>query len=292
MACARTFPVPRIQPADRRGVVVDLRRRHVGSRDGAAGHRTRQRSRIAVVGRHLSGRRPGRVPTRRRPRGRPDEPTHDHHRRRDRQRGRRDGDRGAGTRWCAADLAYGGGRSGDGHRRGVLLPGLQRDPAQDPACRPTSGRQRRRRRGAPGLPARRRPCRRRHRGRCDLPCAGVGRGGSVVRRRPVAAGGNRNRDENACPRTGSGTATDAARLARRLRLHAAHAVAAVDPAVREHVRAGGAGTDRGAAAVHRQGPVRRRRPDVRLHPGVLRDGQRAGRARRCRRDGCPVATCR
>ena len=76
----------------------------------------------------------------------------------------------------------------------------------------------------------------------------------------------------------SRAAARAARSARRLRLHAAHPVAAVDAAVREHVRAGGARPDRGAAAVHRQGPVRRRRADVRLHPGVLRDGQCAGRA--------------
>ena len=161
MARARTIPVPRVQPADRRGVAVDLRRRHVGRRDGAAGHRAQQRPRFAVAGRHMSGRRPCRVPARRRARGRPDQPAHDHHRRRDRQHDRRVGDRRAGTRWCAADLAHGGGRGGVGHRCGVLLSGLQRDPAQDPACRPTAGRQRRRRRCAPGLPARRRPRHRR-----------------------------------------------------------------------------------------------------------------------------------
>ena len=59
-----------------------------------------------------------------------------------------------------------------------------------------------------------------------------------------------------------------------------HAVAAVDAAVREHVRAGGARPHRGAAAVHRQGPVRRRCADVRLHPGVLRRRQRDRCARR------------
>ena len=75
-----------------------------------------------------------------------------------------------GLAWRAADLAYGGGRRGAGHRRGVLLPRLQRDPAADPARRATAGRQRRRRRRAPGVPARRRPRRRRHRGRCDVPC--------------------------------------------------------------------------------------------------------------------------
>ncbi len=80
---------------------------------------------------------PGRVPARRRPRRGPDQPAHDHHRRRDRQHRRRVGGRGAGTRWRAADLAHGGGRSGAGHRRGVLLPGLQRDPAAG-SCLPNN----------------------------------------------------------------------------------------------------------------------------------------------------------
>ena len=40
------------------------------------------------------------------------------------------------------------------------------------------------------------------------------------------------------------------------------------------------GPDRGAAAVHRHRPVRRRRADIRLRPGGLRDGQSAGRAGR------------
>ena len=165
LARARTLPVPRVPPADRRGVAVDLRRRHVGRRDGASGHRTRQRSRVAVAGRHLPGCRPGRVRAGRRDRRRPNQPARHHHRRRDRQRDRRVDDRGAGTRWRAADLAYGGGRGGTRHRRGVLLPRLQRDPAADPARRAAAGRQRRRRRRAPGVPARRRPRRRRPRGR-------------------------------------------------------------------------------------------------------------------------------
>ena len=108
----------------------------------------------------------------------------------------------------------------------------------------------------------------------------------------AAAGGDQAGDENACRRTGSGTSACVARPTGRLRLHAPHSVAAVDAALREHVRAGGTRPDRGAAAVHREGPVRRRRQVVRLHPGVLRDGQRVGCARRCRRDGYPVATCR
>ena len=168
MARARTIPVARIQPADRRGVPVDFRRRHVGRRDGAAGHRTQQRSRIAVVGRHMSGRRTCRVPAHRRPGGRPDKPADDHHRRRDRQHRRRIGDRRVGVHWRAADLAHGRGRGGIGCRCGVFLPGLQRDTAEDPACRTTTGRQRRRGCGPPGLAAGRRPCHSGHIGGCDV----------------------------------------------------------------------------------------------------------------------------
>ena len=80
-----------------------------------------------------------------------------------------------------------------GHRRGVLLPRLQRDPAADPAGRAAAGRQRRRRRRASGVPARRRSGHRRRRGRCDVPVAGRSRGGGAVRRRPDAAGGHRVR---------------------------------------------------------------------------------------------------
>ena len=108
LARARTVQVPRVPPADRGGVPVDLRRGHVGRRDGASGHRTVQRPDVAVAGRDLPRRRPGRVRVGRRARRRPDQPAHHHHRRRDRQRDRRVRDRGPGTRWRPADLAHGG----------------------------------------------------------------------------------------------------------------------------------------------------------------------------------------
>ena len=176
------------------------------------------------------------------------------------------------------DLAHGGGLGGDGHRGGVLLsrPTARscRGSCLPTNCwRPTASRAWCARCSSAPSVLRSPGC-----GGRDVPRAGRGHRGGVVRRRPGAAGGDPVGDENACRRAGSRAATRAARSARRLRLHAAHPVAAVDPAVRQHVRAGGAGTDRGAAAVHRQRPVRRRRQDIRLHPGVLRDGQRAGRA--------------
>ena len=195
-----------------------------------------------------------------------------------RERDRRIGDRRVGTVGALQIWHMAVAAAALGIAAAFFFPAYSAILPQDPACRTTVGRQRRRRRGAPGVPARRRPCRRRHGGRCDVPAARRGRGGGVVRHRPGAAGGHPTGRESACPRTGSRAAAYAARPAGRLRLHAAHAVAAVDAAVREHVRACGAGTDRGPAAVHRQGTVRRRRADVRLHPGVLRDGQRAGRA--------------
>ena len=162
MARARTVPVARVPPADHRCVAVDLRRGHVGGRDGASGDRARQQPRVAVARGDVLGRGVRRLRSGRRNRRGPDQPAHDHHCRRVRQRDRVVGHRGAGTGWCAAGLAYGGGLSGDGHRGGVLLPRVQRDPAANPARRPTSGGQRRRRRCAPGVPARRRPRGRRH----------------------------------------------------------------------------------------------------------------------------------
>ena len=166
-----------------------------------------------------------------------------------------------------------------GTRCGVLLPGLQRHPAEDPARRTTAGRQRRRRCGAPGVPARRRAC-----GRGMLVGATFPAVGSVVvavllRDRPRAADRDEaDREQRLSTKAEARAAAYAARSAGRLRVHAAHAVAAVDAAVREHVRARGAGSHRGAVAVHRQRPVRRWCADVRLHPGVLRDGQRPWRA--------------
>ena len=52
------------------------------------------------------------------------------------------GGRDAGTGWRATDLAYGRRRGDAGHSGGVLLPGLQRDSAEDSARRTTVGRQR------------------------------------------------------------------------------------------------------------------------------------------------------
>ena len=181
------------------------------------------------------------------------------------------------------------GCSGVGNRGGFLLSRVQRAPAQDSAGRTAAGGQRRRGRGPPGIPAGRRPCGRRpDRGR-DLPVAGCCRGGGAVRRGPAALGRDPARDGNACARTGAGAATPAARPARGLRVHAAHAVAAVDTAVRQLDGAVGARTDRGAAAVHRQATLRRRREDIRLHPGVLRRWAARWARSPCRRAGCLVA---
>ena len=284
------FRSPRVPPADRRGVAVDLRRGHVGRRDGAAGHRARATIRrrcrwlphawALVSSRSCSsaGSRPTGSTS-----GRSSSPS------RLVNTVGRVGGRRAGTRWRTADLAYGRRRGGVGYRRGVLLPGLQRDAAADPACRAAAGRQRRRRCGAPGLPARRRPRRRRRSGGCDVSCPGLDRGGGVVRDRPDIAGGHPARSENACPGTGSTTAAHAARPAGRLRLRAAHPVAVVDPAVREHVRARGARPDRGAAAVHRQGPVRPTAPEP-TGSSWRSSAWAAPWARsRCRRAGCPAA---
>ena len=60
----------------------------VGGRDGAPGHRTRQRPRIAVAGRHVPGGRPGRLRVGRRAGSRPNQPARHHHRGRNRQRDR------------------------------------------------------------------------------------------------------------------------------------------------------------------------------------------------------------
>ncbi len=155
LARARTIPVPRIPPADRRGVAVDLRRRHVDRRDGAAGHRARQRSRcrcrwsrpawasafvaFLLVGGIAADRVNQRtiiiaVETVNVP------PSI--------------GDRGARDWLARCEIWHMAvAAAALGIARGVLLPGLQRDPAEDPACRTTAGGQRRRGRGAPGLPA-------------------------------------------------------------------------------------------------------------------------------------------
>lgn len=187
VARTRTVPISRVPPADRSGLTVDLRRRHVRGGVGHASHRTRQRSRIAVDRDDVLRRRPGRVRVDRRDCRRPIPPTRDHHRGRDGQRARLVGDRGTRTAWRAADLAPGGGRGRSGRRGGVLLPRLQRDPAADSAAGPAARGQRCRRRGASGLPAGGGSGRRRRRRRCDVPSAGRRGGGRVVRRRPGVA---------------------------------------------------------------------------------------------------------
>ena len=112
-----------------------------------------------------------------------------------------------------------------------------------------------------------------------FPALGAVRGGRAVRRRPGAAGRHPPGDQGlgTAARTASGR-TCCAICESGFAFMVQHAVAAVDAAVREHLRAGGARPDRGAAAVHRAGPLRRRRAGVRLHPGVLRDRQRDRRA--------------
>ena len=58
--------------------------------------------------------------------------------------------------------------------------------------------------------------------------------------------------------------TRAGRPARRLRIHAAHAVAAVNAAVRQRLRPAGDRTDRGVAAIHHAGTLRKRRANIRF----------------------------
>ena len=117
MARARTVPLPRVPPADHRGVAVDLRRRHVRRRAGPSGDRTRQQSRVVVDRDDLLGRGLRRIRLGRRDHRGPDQTAHDHHLHRVRQRDRRVDHRGAGTGRCAAGLASRGRRSGDGQPR-------------------------------------------------------------------------------------------------------------------------------------------------------------------------------
>ena len=89
MARARTIPLPRVPPADHRGVAVDLRRRHVRRRAGPSGDRARQQSRVVVDRDDLLGRGLRRIRLGRRDHRGPDQTAHDHHLHRVRQRDRR-----------------------------------------------------------------------------------------------------------------------------------------------------------------------------------------------------------
>ena len=101
----------------------------------------------------------------------------------------------------------------------------------------------------------------------------------AVRRRPRPAGGHPAGDQHlrrGRRRTSGRTCWP---ICGPVSLRGAHAVAAVDTAVRQHLRARRARTDRGAVAVHRRGPLRGRRPHVRLRAGGLRRRRGTGRAR-------------
>ena len=217
-----------------------------------------QRSGVAVAGRDVPWRRPGRVRPDRWHRRRPHRPAQDHHRRRDRERDRGDERRGAEFGWRAADLAHGRG----GRRRWASRPRSSSPPTARScrgSCPPNSCWPPTASRASCGRCSSRASARRSRASwwarrslrwapprwpRCS-PSAWCCWSPPARRPRPRHRG-----------RTASGRTCCA--ISRRLRLHGADAVAVVDAAVREHLRAGGARPDRGAAAVHRAGPLRRR----------------------------------
>ncbi len=279
LARARTIPVPRVPPADHGDVDLDLRRGHVDRRDGPAGHRTRQRPGVAVAGRRPAWARAcvafvlvGGIAADRVNQRAIIIAVETVERRR-RRRGRRTRHSG-----LAADLAHGRRQRPCSVSRAAFffpaysayLPRIL--PAEQLlAANGVEGVVR------PVLAAGDRPRRRRHRGRRDVPVARRRHGGRAVRHRPGPAGGD--------PPGSEGD-----HIVRAVEHEKPHllpicakgfafvlrtAVAAVDAAVRQHVRARGAGPDRGAAAVHRPRPLRPRRAGLRLHAGVLRDRQRA-----------------
>ena len=175
--------------------------------------------------------------------------------------------------WRTAYLAIGRGSRDVGHRSSVLLPRVQCNAAADPARRALAGGQRRRGRRTAGIPARCRTSCGRSLGRRDVPRGGRVRRSSAIRGGPSTPG-HHPACENCCTPARPGKPSRAAGYARWISLHAGNSMAAVDAAVREHLRAAGTRPHRRAAALHCQRSIRRRRSDVRPHSGRLRDRQR------------------